>query len=97
MDQTVYEEALALLKGAGIEIEKAVYSAEGFGSWHIDCKTTPLSRLIWDGRDRMLQVQTKVVPDGYKLRQWVDQMTATSDVNPTAAMAVEALLEAACG
>ena len=59
------------LAGDGIQINKAAYDGEAFGSWFIDVPHRgKLLRAVWDGRDCPLVIQSQVTADAWNV-EWI--------------------------
>ena len=68
-----FYEACRQIEGMGFDILHAVYNGLAFGSWSIEFKTfkLPLRRLVWDGKERWLLLQTKERTDDWQ-ETWCD-------------------------
>jgi hypothetical protein len=89
-----YKKTLAILKRERVPVQSHEYPKEAFGSWVITCDTSPPSRVVWDGKEQWLVVQTKIDRWGHGKVEWVDQLLARAAVGPTGDMAVAALIAA---
>jgi hypothetical protein len=91
MNQNDFLRLQHLLRDAGFAIVEATYSREAFGSWHIDVKSTPRRRVIWDGKDGWLIVQEETEERfGYDF-VWNDVWVGRVPVDQTCEAAVEAV------
>jgi hypothetical protein len=89
-----YEETYKLVAERGFAVDEAQpYSGEHFGSWLIVVSTTPRLRIIWDGKDAWVSIQTELVgrprPPGYS--EWEDLWIGKRPEDTTPSECVKAL------
>ena len=58
MNKSEFEATLRLLTSAGFESTHE-YNRKVFGSWYIEVASTPLLRVVWDGKDGWLILQER--------------------------------------
>ena len=72
MDANIFESAKLLLSEEGFQVTQARYHAREFGSWYIVANATPPVRILWDGKDGWLVVQTQSDESLKSPPEWVD-------------------------
>lgn len=56
MNRGDFEAAVSAVR-ARVAVLDATYSQQSFGSWVVTAATTPVRRLLWDGKESWLVVQ----------------------------------------
>lgn len=68
-----YGTTLNLLKRSGVRIAKSKLDWEAFGSWFIEIETPKPVRVVWDGKEHMLCVQTRTGKTFAGMPEWEDR------------------------
>jgi hypothetical protein len=71
----------------------AAYSPESFGSWVVTAATSPIRRLVWDGKESWLIVQKTISLDGSSAVVWEDSWIKRSAGPENLSEAVEAIFQ----
>jgi hypothetical protein len=88
MNEADFRETLGLLETAGHVVLSSRYDAAAFGSWFVEVEGEPRARVIWDGKDRWLIVQT-----ARQGRDWKDSWIEKQASLQTPAQAVRKVVE----
>ena len=78
------------LAGEGVQVDKAQYDGLTFGSWYIEISADgrPARRLIWDGREGWLLLQSRDAKS-----RWKDEWMGRDPEQQTVEQAITRLRE----
>jgi hypothetical protein len=94
MNKNDFENTQAALVQAGFTVEDASFSTENFGTWIIVVSTAPRTRVVWDGKDGWLVVETETTRMFAGARVWDEAAIFRDAKDHTGARAVDAVREA---
>ena len=84
-----FETARAMVGAAGLTPGQCHYSPEAFGSWFVETEVKPKRRLVWDGRESQLVVETESAPGNWT-EIWLRSSPSESDVSEGIALLCKA-------
>lgn len=92
MSRAQFHRVVELLASFGIGISAQEYSEQAFGSWFVVASTSPVRRVVWDGKERWYVVEEKTTQQFNGLPVWRELWISRTPASGTVDLAVGALL-----